>query len=174
MLFPPEGFPKEFGELAKAAAGFAEILGIGPDYQKLLNAGNSPDLKKFFGHFRNNLDLLIQKTWVEKADEARKQKLLARIPGFIRDIESEGYGKALLEFSSILDELAYLFFGAQSNKEDFIEYALRIDTQLGLFWWYGSCLGQLNAKGADQDALEDAKESYRAILLIGMCYLTNF
>jgi hypothetical protein len=123
-------------------------------------------MKVFLGHFRNNLDLLIQKTWVEKADEVRKEKLQDRIPEFIADIIQGNYRKALTEFGIILEELAYLFFGAQSHKEDFTEYTLRIDLQMGLFWWYGGQLGCL-AKLADD-------ECFNAVLLIGLCYLTNF
>ncbi|MDR0567806.1 MAG: hypothetical protein LBG87_01180, partial [Spirochaetaceae bacterium] len=57
--------------------------------------------------------------------------------------EKEDYAQALADFSLILDELAYLFFGAQSRKEDFTEYTFRIDAQMGLFWWYGQQIGTL-------------------------------
>jgi hypothetical protein len=149
------------------ALAFAEILGIGLDYKRLLAIQKSDrDMGVFLGHFQNNLDLLIQKTWVEKADEARKEKLLDRIPGFIADIIAGNYQKALVEFGGILEELAYLFFGVQSHKDDFIEYALRIDLQMGLFWWYG---GQLSCLAKLPD-----NEGFSAVLLIGLCYLTNF
>ena len=182
-LFPPEGFSKDALPSVEAAAGFAEILGIGSDYQKILNAENPQITQKFFGHFQNNLDLLIQKTWVEKSDENRKQKLQTRIPGFIKEIEAENYQRALVEFGGVLDELAYLFFGTQSNKEDFIEYALRIDTQMGLFWWYGSQIGKIQSPGEKSNkgiqpetpgVPEGIKDCFKALLFIGMCYLTNF
>jgi hypothetical protein len=163
-LFPPAGR----GPSVDAAVAFAEILGIGADYKNLLAGNGCPH--SFWGHFQNNLDLLIQKTWVEKADEIRKEKLLNQIPKFIADIEQENYPGALGEFAAILEELAYLLFGAQSHKDDFIEYALRIDTQMGLFWWYGGQLGRFLSdvpSGVDKDSL-------LAILLIGLCYLTNF
>jgi hypothetical protein len=95
---------------------------------------------------------------------------LNRIPGFIAGIEQENYSKALGEFGVILEELAYLLFGAQSHKDDFTEYALRIDTQMGLFWWYG---GQLE-KFLSSVPSDVNKDSLLAILLIGICYLTNF
>ncbi|MDR1411578.1 MAG: hypothetical protein LBI91_05195 [Spirochaetaceae bacterium] len=171
-LFPPEGYTPGKGPSVDAAIAFSEILGIGADYRKLL-APESPgggNLNSFWGHFQNNLDLLIQKTWVEKADEIRKEKLVNRIPGFIADIGQENYPKALGEFGVILEELAYLFFGAQSQKDDFTEYALRIDTQMGLFWWYG---GQLERFLSPAPSGVD-KNSLLAVLLIGICYLTNF
>ncbi|GHV00515.1 hypothetical protein FACS189483_10660 [Spirochaetia bacterium] len=124
------------------------------------------------GHFQNNLDLLIQKTWVEKADEARKEELLDRVPEFIAEIERGDYLKALGEFSGILEELAYLFFGAQSHRDDFTEYTLRIDTQMGLFWWYGGQIGRLISHFGESGASRG--ESFKAVLCIGICYLTNF
>ena len=128
-------------------------------------------MRNFLEHFQNNLDLLIQKTWVEKADEARKEDLQDQVPPFIAFIESGDYAKALEEFGAILEELAYLFFSTQSQKDDFAEYVLRIDTQMGLFWWYG---GQINGvKGAPWVKSVDRNVIY-ALLLLGICYLTNF
>jgi hypothetical protein len=172
-LFPPGGYSEGGGPRVETAAAFADILGIGVDYRHLLEVHRSrQEMGQFLAHFQNNLDLLIQKTWVEKADEDRKEKLQDRIPAFIADIEAENYQKALKEFGGILEELAYLFFGVQSHKEDFTEYTFRIDTQMGLFWWYGGQLGCLHqtrgfAKPADPESLQ-------AVLFIGLCYLTNF
>jgi hypothetical protein len=164
------------------AAAFANILGIAADYKRLLAAENTGgDMETFLCHFQNNLDLLIQKTWVEKADETRKEKLQDSIPGFIEKIEAGHYRKALAEFGDILGELAYLLFGAQSHKEDFIEYAIRIDEQMGLFWWYGGQIGCLQSPGEPAEAVsaenpDTAVDSpwLRAVLFIGLCYLTNF
>lgn len=183
-LFPSGPVAAAEGPTVKAAENYAEILGIGADYRRLLGTQRAGgDLEQFLGHFQNNLDLLIQKTWVDKSDEARKEKLQDRIPGFIADIERENYRKALREFSAILDELVHLLFGAQSNKDDFDEYAFRIDVQVGLFWWYGKQIGRFKpvydgnqgggaAKGAA--ANDPCKEGLWAVLLLGICYLTNF
>jgi hypothetical protein len=122
------------------------------------------------GHFQNNLDLLIQKTWVEKADESRKEQLQDKTPGFVAGIEQGNLRQTLEEFGAILEELAYLLFGAQSAKDDFTEYTFRIDTQMGLFWWYGGRLSSL--KYLSQDTAD--AETLWAVLLIGICYLTNF
>lgn len=171
-LFPSGGFSEKKGPSEKAVRAFADALGIGDDYGRLLKANSSGQpAGDFLDRFQNNLDLLIQKTWVEKAEESRKEKLLDAIPPFIAFIEKGDCAGALEEFGPILEELAYLFFGAQSQKDDFAEYALRIDEEMGLFWWYG---GQLNAarnapwvKTADPKAL-------RALVFLGICYLTNF
>jgi hypothetical protein len=171
-LFPLRGFFAGTGSNRDAAIAFAEILGVGNDYRDLLALSRS-GIHTFLGHFQNNLDLLIQKTWVEKADEARKEKLLDRIPGFIAEIEREDYPKALREFSDILEELAYLFFGAQSHKDDFTEYTLRIDTQMGLFWWYGGQIGRLTPYLGGDGGSQNS-DYFKAVLCIGICYLTNF
>jgi hypothetical protein len=140
------------------------------------------DLERFLRHFQNNLDLLIQKTWVDKADEVRKEKLQDRVSGFIADIVREEYRKALKEFSVILGELLHLLFGPQSNRDDFGEYAFRIDAQVGLLWWYGRQIGRFKplsnetqGNGPGKTAANDpCREGLWAVLLLGICYLTNF
>ena len=171
-LFPPKGFPAGKGPTIEAAGSFADILGIGEEYKRLWNSFKlGQTAGDFLLRFQNNLDLLIQKTWVEKADEMRKENLQDQVSPFIAFIENGDYPRALEEFGVILEELAYLFFSVQSQKEDFAEYVLRIDTQMGLFWWYG---GQLNSvKGASWINSVDRNVVY-ALLLLGICYLTNF
>jgi hypothetical protein len=169
-----EAIPEEFQETARAvfsaesgvgaAVAFAESLGIAEDYKQILAIANA-EMVKYLEHFRSNLDLLIQKTWVEKDDEVRKEQVQDQVPAFIMEIGQGNYKKALADFNLILDGLAFLFFGKQSRKEDFTEYTFRIDAQMGLFWWYGSQLGKIDR--ADNDYL-------KALLLIGICYLTNF
>jgi hypothetical protein len=151
----------------EAAAAFASALGIEADFNKCFNAADA-ELKKFLVYFNNNLDLLIQKTWVEKADEDRKDKLKGSIPALVVNIESAHYRQGLEEFAQVLEELAWLLFGPQSRKDDFVEYAFRIDTQMGLFWWYAGYLGQF-LKAADLSS-----ETLKAMLFLGICYLTDF
>ncbi|MDR0447129.1 MAG: hypothetical protein LBH07_00500, partial [Treponema sp.] len=148
---------------------FADNLGVGLGYRKIEESWkDSGEQDKFLHFFKNNLELLIQKTWVEKADENRKEKLLDRIPVIIALIKKEDYAKALGEFGSVLEELAWLLFGSQSRQEDFFVYAFRIDHQLGLFWWYSGQLEHfLSAGPRDPDSL-------KAVLLLGLCYLTEF
>ena len=172
-LFLKDGFSKGHKPDVKAAGEFAKSLGIGVEYQRLLALEtNSGELKTFLDQFQNNLALLIKKTWVEEADEDRKGKLHDDIPLFMKTVEQTDYIKAIDNFSVILDELAYLFFGTQSEKEDFTEYTFRIDVQMGLFWWYGSkldTLKELKNKNIDQN-----DKCLWAVLLLGLCYLTNF
>jgi hypothetical protein len=155
----------------KAASEFARALGIG-EYQRLLALDrNSEELRSFLEHFQNNLELLIQKTWVDKAEEKRKGRLQDDIPLFMDSLEKGDFRKAIDEFADILEELAYLFFGVQSEKEDFTEYTFRIDAQMGLFWWYSNRISLLNE--FYENSNHDDKILW-AILLLGICYLTNF
>ncbi|MCA1951349.1 MAG: hypothetical protein LDL24_12310 [Treponema sp.] len=146
---------------------FARLLGIENDFNQALNdTQTNMVIKRILVHFRNNVELLIHKTWVEKADEAHKEKLLMRIPRFVEAMEAGLYDQALKVFINILEELAYLLFGAQSHKNDFIEYTFRIDSQIGLFWWYSSKLPLLQDTG-DLNLV-------KVYLLIGICFLASF
>jgi len=171
-LFPSGGFPEGMGPSVEAAQAFADILGISEDYGRFLSAPNSGQaLDDLLERFQNNIDLLIQKTWVEKSEETRKERLLDEVPLLMASIEKGDYSLALEEFGPIMEELAYLFFGAQSQKDDFAEYALRIDVQMGLFWWYG---GQVNAARGASWVKTAEKNVLQAMLFLGICYLTNF
>jgi hypothetical protein len=171
-LFPEKGYLKGQKPELKSVAAFAKSLGIDVDYQRLLALDkNSGELRTFIEHFQNNLDLLIQKTWVEKAEERRKEHLQDKIPVFTDYIAKGDYPKAIEEFALILEEMSFLFFGIQSSKNDFTEYTFRIDAQMGLFWWYGARLSML--KDISETINGDDKTLW-AILLLGLCYLTNF
>jgi hypothetical protein len=171
-LFPECGYSKGQNPDLKSAAAFAKSLGIDADYQRLLALDkNSQGLRTFLEHFQNNLDLLIQKTWVEKHEEKRKEHLQDKIPLFMGLIENGDYKKAIEEFASILEELAFLFFGIQSSKNDFTEYTFRIDAQMGLFWWYSARLYMFKELGGK---ISRDDKIFWAVLLLGLCYLTNF
>ena len=156
----------------KAVMEFAKALGIGMEYQRLFALDKkSEELGKFMERFQYNLDLLIQKTWVDKSEEKRKGKLRDEIPSLMATLENWDLFAAIEEFAAILNELAYLFFGAQSEKEDFTEYTFRIDAQMGLFWWYSGRM--VLFKELYDNSGHDDKVLW-AVLLLGLCYLTNF
>jgi hypothetical protein len=147
---------------------FSASLGIQDDFAMLI--AQDPEIRarterRILGHFRNNLELLIRKTWIEKADEAHKEKLLSRVPSLVLDLERQDYARALKTLILIIDELGYLLFGAQSRKADFIEYTFRIDPCLGLFWWYAGRLSSLVGEG-------DTRR-IRAVMLLGVCFLAD-
>ena len=166
-------FPKGHKTDIKAAAEFAKALGAGAEFQRVLALKkNSGEFKTFLHQFKTNLDLLIQKTWVEKSEERRKDSLHNDIPSFMEKLENEDCPGAIKHFGIILEELAYLFFGDQSKEDDFAEYTFRIDEQMGLFWWYGTRLSSLDELIEKKNSKDD--NFLWAILLLGLCYLTNF
>jgi hypothetical protein len=172
-LFSRDGFLRGQKPDLKSAADFAKTLGIGVEYQRVFALDkNSPEMRAFMEHFQNNLDLLIQKTWVEKSDETRKGTLQDKVPPFMASVERGDLAQAIEEFGAIIEELAYLFFGVQSDAEDFTEYTFRIDAQMGLFWWYGGRLSSLKEM-KDKNGERDDKVLW-AVLLLGLCFLTNF
>ncbi len=166
-LFPSPGAGSETIPSKDAIEEFAQTLGVASEYGSL-HQGLDVDhaTRRMLGHFRNNVELLVQKTWVEKADEALKEKLLNRLPYFIEEMEAGQFDRALKTFILILQELAYLLFGAQSHKTDFIEYVLRIDPIIGLFWWYALNLSSLGG-------VEDF-QLLRSAILLGVCFLASF
>ena len=171
-LFPDDGYSQRLSPDIEKILAFADILQLGADNKKFISSPKSAkDMMNMMHSFQNNFDLLVQKTWVEKAEEIRKENLLDRLPEFIVEIEQEKYPEAIEEFGEILKELAWLFFGAQSRKDDFTEYTLRIDTQMGLFWWYGNQL--CNPKTLEWIKRSD-REILQAVLFLGICFLINF
>ena len=115
--------------------------------------------------FRKNIELLVQKTWVEKADEAMKEEVLARIDALCENLTKEEYTRVLRDLLPVLRDVVYLLFGPASREEDFIEYAVRIDPDFGFFWLYVNSLSNTE---------EWPAEKCRAAALLGLCFLASF
>jgi hypothetical protein len=161
-FFKPVKSGAETSTFGKIACDFAELLGVREIYVHVSGA-DAADYKEFLSNFARNMELVITKTWVDKQEVSCKERLTERISYFVTEMETKKYAQACEDFIIILEELAYLLFGGQSEKEDFGEYTLRIDPLWGLFWSYAKLLRKVNWKGHTKEAL-----------LVGMCYLTNF
>ncbi|MDR2468029.1 MAG: hypothetical protein LBD22_03620 [Spirochaetaceae bacterium] len=142
---------------------YAQLLGVESAYER--NFSSDTEFQGLLQHFHKNSSLLIAKTWVDKADKIRKEKIGARIQTFVTKAGAGNYDNALADFGIILEEFGFLFFGEQSKKTDLLEYAFRIDIQLGLFCWYGKHLADISPQANF--------EFRRALLLMGICYLTS-
>ena len=68
-------------------------------------------------------------------------------------------------FLEIVNTTVYLMFGSQTKAKDFNDYALRIDPEFGLFWWY--------IKSLPSDAAW-SPEKKRIAILLGMYFLANY
>lgn len=120
---------------------------------------------KLISSFNNNLVLLIQKTWVEKSDEALKAAVLYQLEEFCKNLSAKKYNESYESFFNIVDSVVYLMFGTQTKTKDFDEYALRIDPEFGIFWWYFKSLPKNN---------DWAAEKNRIAILLGMFFLANY
>lgn len=121
--------------------------------------------EKLISSFHNNLNLLVQKTWIEKSDETLKEQALFRLENFCTACKSKEYINCYSDFLALLNDVVYLMFGSQAQKSDFLGYALRIDPEFGIFWWYVSSL----PKDPNNDV-----EKTRLLLLLGMFFLANY
>ena len=122
----------------------------------------SEDEHKLVQSFKNNLKLLIEKTWVEKSDIALKEQILFQLDKFCNESD---WTKNFSEFLTILNEAVYLMFGQQTKSGDFGEYSLRIDPGFGIFWWYVKSLPA---------TAEWPVEKCRNAVLLGMYFLANY
>lgn len=119
--------------------------------------------KKLLKSFKNNLQLLIQKTWVEKSDIALKEQILFRLEN---SFEFEADWCVLYNsFLDIINSSVYLMFGQQTKTEDFCEYSLRIDPEFGIFWWYIQSL---------PPKTDWSQDKCRTSVLLGMYFLANY
>jgi hypothetical protein len=182
-LFPESAWARANPPGAALIDAFADALGIACNYARIKlsiaqedqadvtqardTGGNAYDggLRRFLPRFQENFSLMIAKTWVEKGDEDRKSRLQEQLLGFVALIERKEFAAALASFSSLIHELAYLLFGDQSKKDDFLEYTFRIDPPMGLFFWYGLHLDVF---------FEQDNAAALSMLLPGMCYLADF
>ena len=124
-----------------------------------------PEEAKLLASFKKNLTLLIQKTWVEKNDEAVKEQVLYTLEQFCAYIEDHKYADEYKRFGQILSYVVYLMFGPSSKEPSFEEYALRIDPEFGIFWWYIQNL---------PENVDWSNEKCRAVILLGMYFLANY
>ena len=148
----------------KNAVQLADFFGLGDSFKKIAD-NKSDEEAKLITSFDKNLVLLIQKTWVEKSDEALKAQVLYNLEEFHKMLGKKKYINSYVQFFSIVEDVVYLMFGTQSKSKDFDEYALRIDPEFGIFWWY--------IKSLPQDA-DWTEEKTRTALLLAMYFLANY
>ena len=142
----------------------ADVFGLGSAFKKIVENKDDEE-SKLIGSFSNNLALLIQKTWVEQSDEEMKAQVLYVLEEVRKQFGKGKYKAAYSNFISIVNDVVYLMFGNQTKTEDFAEYALRIDPEFGMFWWY--------FKSLPQEA-DWSEGKTRTALLLAMHSLANY
>ena len=154
--------------LTSSAVQLAAAFGDQGEFKSIVagkdSARDSAEQKLVSG-FQKNLELLVQKTWVEKADEAMKEEMLFRINTLCKNLSRFDYHTSLSEFLPVLHDVVYLLFGSLAKADGFLEYAVRIDPDFGFFWYYINSL---------PPHAEWSEEKCRAAVLLGICFLANF
>ena len=119
--------------------------------------------------FEKNVRLLLDKMWVEKADEDVKEDVLYRLRCFCESMQQAenpvDYARLLPECLGVLHDVVLLLFGKQIDSSGFLEYAIRIDPDFGLFWYYLECLTAQPKFSA---------EKARLAIFLGIYFLANF
>ena len=146
-------------EISKSAVVVASQFGSGFDISQ------EDNVKKLITSFKKNLTLLIQKTWVDQSDISLKEEILVMLEKYCASIEKDKWAEVFASFTKILSDVIYLMFGSMSKSEDFGEYALRIDPEFGIFWWYVKSLPATN---------DWSNEKNKVVMLIAMFFLANY
>ena len=118
--------------------------------------------------FEKNVRLLVDKMWVEKTDEYVKEDVLYRLGCFCESMQEKNpvdYVGLLPECIGVLHDVVLLLFGRQIDSGEFLEYAIRIDPDFGLFWYYLECLTAQPKLSA---------EKARLAIFLGIYFLANF
>ncbi len=146
-------------EISKSAVVVASQFGSGFDISQ------EDSVKKLITSFKKNLTLLIQKTWVDQSDISLKEEILVMLEKYCASIEKDKWSEVFASFTKILSDVVYLMFGSMAKSEDFGEYALRIDPEFGIFWWYVKSLPSTN---------DWSNEKNKVVMLIAMFFLANY
>jgi hypothetical protein len=156
---------------ARYAVQLADILGNPGEFQQYVT-GSGPErltrMDRLLRIFRENVELLVHKTWVEKSEERPKERLLEDLLCFEREFRDGAVSPAFKRFVALANSIASLLFGHQSKAEDFLLYCFRIDHKFGLFFWYVSELEKQAREGSY------AEELLTVETLLGVYVLSSF
>jgi len=158
---------------SKLSIKLADILGNQGEFQQYVSGSAADRLSRvdrLLRVFRENVELLVHKTWVENPEEKPKERLLDELVTFERDYRGGSAAAAFKRFVALANSIASLLFGHQSRAEDFLLYCFRIDPKFGLFFWY---LGELE-KQAREESTPPSDELMTVETLIGVYVLSSF
>jgi hypothetical protein len=161
---------------ARLAAKLADALGNAGEFQQYV-AGPAAErlarIDRLLRVFRENVELLVHKTWVEKSEEKPKARLLEDLGAFEREFRDGAVSNSFKRFVALANSLASLLFGHQSRAEDFVTYCFRIDPKFGLFFWFvGEMEKQAREVAREGDDLKD--ELLTVETLLGVYALSSF
>jgi hypothetical protein len=153
------------------AVALADSMGNPGEFQRYVTATTAERLAHMdclLNAFRENVELLVHKTWVEKTEEKPKERLLEDLLAFERDYRDGAVAPSFRRFVALARSIASLLFGAQSRAVDFLPYCFRIDPKLGLFFWF---VGEIEKQARDESSPD---EVMKIECLIGVYVLSSF
>lgn len=146
----------------------AEIIGGAGAFRKYVQ-GSAGDLEAKRAYllevFCDNVRLLVTKTWVDGKDEQKKAEALALLESFAGMMAAGDYCNAIPAFIAVADSVAGLLFGESPGTDGFMEYVFRIDSRLGIFYWFIDQLREQHEADSDLALVE---------LLVGVYSLASF
>ena len=151
-----------FLDKEKGYESFGDVIAIAFGSEKGFSKMKKDAVEKLVTSFKNNLTLLIQKTWVEKSDIALKDQLLYQLNIFL---SNDSWKDNYVLFLQLINQAVFLMFGQKPDTPDFAEYTLRIDPEFGIFWWYVSNL---------PPTTDWSEDKCRLAMMLGMYFLANY
>jgi hypothetical protein len=166
---------REKGALRESyAIRLADVLGNPGEFAFYIHCSDDQRLIRTFHLlrvFRENVELLVHKTWVNESEEKPKQILFEELKVVVADYRAERMGSAFRRFVSIARAIPSLLFGSAGRAPDFLEYAFRIDPKFGLFFWF---VGELEKQMRSTGEIEARDELYKLETLLGAYILSCF
>ena len=164
----------EGSEREKLAIALADTLGNPGEFGAYLQGNAEERLIRSFHLmrvFRENTELLIDKTWVDHSEEKPKERLHEDLEALIADWRKNSIQSAFLRFVSIARSVPALLFGPTGRSPEFLEYAFRIDPKFGLFFWI---VGELEKQTRSEVEVADRTGLYHLEILLGAYVLSSF
>lgn len=152
----------------------ADVLGNPGEFSFYIHCTDDQKLIRTFHLlrvFRENVELLVHKTWVNEGDEKPKEILFEDLKAFIEDYRLGKMSSAFRKFVSIARTIPSLLFGSAGRAPDFLEYAFRIDPKFGLFFWF---VGELEKQMRASEEIAEREELYKLETLLGAYILSCF
>jgi hypothetical protein len=152
----------------------ADVLGNLGEFAFYINCTEDQKLIRTFHLlrvFRENVELLVHKTWANEADEKPTSLLFDDLQVFIEDYRQGKMSSSFRRFVSIARAVPSLLFGSAGRAPDFLEYAFRIDPKFGLFFWY---VGELEQQLRHVSEISERDELFRLETLLGAFILSCF
>ncbi|MEW6548344.1 MAG: hypothetical protein AB1407_02675 [Spirochaetota bacterium] len=156
------------------AVRLADVLGNPGEFAFYVNCTEDQRLIRTFHLlrvFRENVELLVHKTWANEADEKPTSLLFDDLQVFIEDYRHGKMASSFRRFVSIARTIPSLLFGSAGRAPDFLEYAFRIDPKFGLFFWF---VGELEQQLRHVSEIKDRDELFKVETLLGAFILSCF